>query len=297
MIPVFNRLQIKRQRARSALPPKDKAAQAPYFLFDWTLDRIEERIGIIRRDFPVCLRLGARGKPIEASIQGMEYHFTADSFYGCAAEERFILCDEEFLPFAARSIDLFYSPLNLHSVNDLPGTLLQIRQSLKDDGLFIAAMLGGETLYELRECLSLAEMEITGGISPRIAPFADKPQMGMLLQRAGFALPVVDSDIVRVSYQSVFDLMRDLRLMGEANALDARAGNFTRRSVFMRCAELYAQKYPAPDGRINASFEVIFLHGWAPHESQQKPLAPGSAKERLAAILGTEEIGTGEKPL
>jgi NADH dehydrogenase [ubiquinone] 1 alpha subcomplex assembly factor 5 len=212
------------------------------------------------------------------------------------AGRRDVAADEDFFPFAPCSLNLVVSALNLHTVNDLPGALLQINKSLKPDGLFIAAIMGGETLFELRRCLEEAELELTGGVSPRVAPFADKPQMGDLLQRAGFSLPVVDSDIVTVSYNSIFSLMRDLRRMGEGNATVGRHKTFTPRSLFLRAGEIYAEKFADPDGRIRASFEIIFLIGWAPHTSQQKPLRPGSAKTRLAEFLGTEEIGTGEKP-
>ncbi len=282
MLTVFDRSQIRRQRARSA-PSIDKYS----FLFDWTMKQLEERLSIVRRKFPLCLQIGERGPSPDNNMLGIENLFVMG---------RDVIGEEDFFPFAPQSIDLVVSALNLHTVNDLPGALLQIRQSLKPDGLFVAGILGGETLYELRSCLAEAELEISGGMTPRIAPFADKPQMGDLLQRAGFALPVVDSDIVTVTYDSIFSLMKDLRMMGEGNAITERAKHFSARRLFLRAGELYAQKFADADGRIRASFEVIFLLGWAPHQSQQQPLKPGSAKTRLAEYLGTEEIGTGEKP-
>ena len=284
MISVFDRTQIKRQRTRNADHTEN------LFLFDWAMKQMEDRLSVVRRKFSLCVRIGARGPELQRETFGIETQVTMDS----AGSD--IIAEEDFFPFASKSLDLVVSNLNLHTVNDLPGALLQIRQSLKPDGLFIAALLGGETLYELRQCFAEAELEIMGGLSPRVAPFADKPQMGDLLQRAGFSLPVVDSDIVTVTYDSIFPLMRDLRLMGEGNALIERRKTFTPRSIFLHAGNLYASKFSEPDGRIRASFEIIFLIGWAPHDSQQKPLRPGSATTKLAQFLGTEEIAAGEKP-
>lgn len=280
MITVFDRAQVRRQRQRARAHFSDHG-----FLFDWAMNQIADRLSVVRRTFPLCVQIGSRGPEIPAGF-GIEKNVVTD---------RDVICEEDFLPFAPASLDLVISNLVLHTVNDLPGALLQIRKSLKPDGLFVAALLGGETLYELRACLAEAELELTGGVTPRVSPFADKPQMGGLLQRAGFTLPVVDSDIVTVTYNSIFPLMNDLRGMGEGNAITERAKYFTRRSLFLRAGELYAQKFSDPDGRIRASFEVIFLLGWGPHASQQQPLKPGSAKTRLADALGTEEIGAGEK--
>jgi SAM-dependent methyltransferase len=199
------------------------------------------------------------------------------------------------LPFAPASFDLVVSGLNLHLVNDLPGALVQIRRALKPDGLFLAAILGGRTLRELREAFTVAESEITGGASPRVIPFADIRDCGALLQRAGFALPVTDADKVDASYATPFDLMRDVRNMGAANMLAARSRKPLSRAVLLRAAEIYAERFSLDNGRVTATFEIIHLTGWAPHESQPKPLAPGSAKTRLADALGAEERGAGEK--
>lgn len=285
MISVFDRAQIRRQRLRNAQNTNHN------FLFDWTMKQIADRLSVVRRKFPLCLQIGARGTSLPADDFGIETQIVMDTIPGGA-----IVANEDFLPFAENSLDLVVSALNLHTVNDLPGALLQINRALKPDGLFVGALMGGETLHELRQCLGEAELELTGGLSPRVAPFADKPQMGGLLQRAGFSLPVVDSDIVTVTYDSIFPLLYDLRRMGEGNAVAERRKSFTARSLFLRAGELYAAKFADPDGRIRASFEIIFLLGWAPHASQQKPLRPGSARTRLAQFLGTEEIGTGEKP-
>lgn len=283
MIAVFDRQQVKRQRLRCVRHFTNRG-----FLFDWTMKQLEERMDVVRKNFETCVQIGARGRKFESDqVQSV---ITAD------AVNADVICDEEFLPFKDKSIDLIVSPLSLHTVNDLPGALIQINRALKADGLFMGAMLGGETLYELRSCLAEAELELSGGVTPRIAPFADKPQAGALLQRAGFALPVIDSEIVTVTYDSIFPLMHDLRFMGEGNAIAERSKNFTSKSLFLRAGNIYAAKFADADGRICASFEIIFLLGWAAHESQQQPLKRGSATARLADILGTIEIGTGEKP-
>jgi SAM-dependent methyltransferase len=200
-----------------------------------------------------------------------------------------VVADEEALPLKAESFDLALSLLSLQHVNDLPGVLTQIRRTLKPDGLFIGALLGGQSLTELRSAFAAAEDEIEGGASPRVAPFADLRDMGGLLQRAGFALPVTDVDTFTVRYQTMFGLLADLRAMGATNALVERRKMPLKRRVLMRAAEIYAARFADPDGRVRATFEIVFLSGWAPHESQQKPLAPGSAKMRLADALGVKE--------
>jgi SAM-dependent methyltransferase len=206
-----------------------------------------------------------------------------------------VAADEEALPFADGSLDLVVSALALQFVNDLPGALAQIRRTLRPDGLLLAALIGGASLTELRQAFAQAESEIEGGASPRVAPFADVRELGALLQRAGFALPVVDSDRLTVRYDTVFDLMRDLRRMGATNVLHERRRTPLRRATLARTADLYAQRFADPDGRLRASFEIVWLSGWAPHESQQKPLKPGSAKQRLADALGTTERSAGDK--
>jgi SAM-dependent methyltransferase len=185
--------------------------------------------------------------------------------------------------------------LSLHLLNDIPGALIQIRRALKPDGLFLAAVLGGRTLHELREALSVAEEEIDGGVSPRVAPFADVRDYGGLLQRAGFALPVTDVDVVEVTYASALDLMRELKGMGASNVLTLRRRTPLKREILMRACEIYAQRFPVNGGRITATFEIIHLTGWAPDASQPKPLQPGSARKRLADALDTREHGAGEK--
>ena len=200
-----------------------------------------------------------------------------------------LLAEPEHVPLEPESIDLAVSLLTLHEVNDLPGLLFQIRMALKPDGLFLGAMAGGGTLQELRQSLLQAEMELTGGASPRVNPFADMRDMGSLLQRAGFALPVTDVEAVTVRYDSMFELMRDLRAMGAGNALAERSRKPATRQLFMRAAEIYRDRFSDPDGRIRSTFNIVWMSGWAPHENQQKPLKPGSATVSLASVLPSKE--------
>lgn len=197
--------------------------------------------------------------------------------------------DEERQPFRSECFDLAVSLLSLQTANDLPGALAQIRHVLKPDGLFLGALLGGQTLQELRRAMAQAEAELNGGASPRVAPFADLRDLGQLLQRAGLALPVTDIDRIVVRYDSLFGLMRDLRDLGLTNALADRNRRPPSRRLFVRAAEIYAAQYADADGRVRATFDIIWLSGWAPHESQQKPLRPGSARARLADALGVRE--------
>ncbi len=214
---------------------------------------------------------------------------------GMDAAPLVVAADEEALPFADASLDLVVSALALQYVNDLPGTLIQIRRALRPDGLLLAALIGGDTLIELREAFAAAEAEIEDGISPRVAPFADLRDMGALLQRAGFALPVTDVDRLTVLYASPDALMRDLRHMGATNPLAARRRRPLRRATLTRMTDIYRERFAGPDGRIRATFEIVWLSGWAPHDSQQRPLKPGSARARLADALGAHEVSAGEK--
>ncbi len=266
-------------------------------MFDWSARELGERLGMINRTFSRAVYLGGRSIPSMVIPEGkIGSAVVMDLCVPLVASKiPAILADEEFFPFAQGSLDLVLSNMTLHAVNDLPGALIQIKRSLKPDGLFLAAMFGGETLHELRTCLMEAEMELRGGISPRVSPFADKQQAGALLQRAGYALPVVDSEILTVTYPNLLALMRDLRGMGEGNALAHRDKSFTGKRLLLRAEELYHKRYGEADGRLRASFEILFLIGWAPHESQQKPLRPGSAEQSLAEALNTEEYAAGEK--
>ncbi len=280
---VFDRALLARRRSQVA-----GSFSEHDFLFDWARRHLSDRLIDINRDFGCGVQIGTRGALV--SHDKIAQLFTMDM-----AGDYDVCASEEFLPFKAQSLDLALSVLNLHTVNDLPGALIQVKHALKEDGLFLACMLGGETLHELRSVMSAVELEMYGGVSPRVAPFADKPQMGDLLQRAGFALPVVDSDILTVTYDNVFKLMEDLRGMGESNALAARSKVPVTKEFFMRVAQEYQDKFSEEDGRIVASFEIIFLLGWSPHSSQQQPLRPGSAQHSLAEALGGHEVKLGEK--
>ncbi len=202
----------------------------------------------------------------------------------------------ERMPFAEGAFDLIASPLALHWVNDLPGALIQLRRALKPDGLLLASMFGGDTLTELRLCLIEAESELTGGAGPRVSPFAGLQDLAGLLQRAGFALPAADRDVVTVHYREPLKLLSDLRAMGETAALSERSPRALSRRILLRAFEIYRDRFSDAEGRIRATFEILTATGWAPHESQQKPLKPGSAKTRLADALGVKEQSAGEKP-
>jgi SAM-dependent methyltransferase len=272
------------------------------FLLDRAAEDFADRLAAVLRRFDRAADLGTPTGAVRAALAGngaISTMIAVDlDFDGDAAAEGAlrVVADVEALPFAGGALDLVVSAFALETVNDLPGVLVQIRRALKPDGLFLAAMLGGDTLAELRESFAVAESEFTGGVSPRVAPFADVRDMGALLQRAGFALPVADVDQVVARYVSPLALMADLRRMGAANPLVERRRVPLRRQVLVRMMEVYADRFADPDGKVRASFDIIWLSGWAPHHSQQQPLRPGSAQARLADALGTREIGTGEKP-
>jgi SAM-dependent methyltransferase len=285
---VFDRSAV-RHRLRRAL----RQGYAD-FLLARVVEDLEDRLGAVLRTFGTALDVGT---PTPAAAAALRRSGRAASVVRLSSvpEAEAVLGDEENLPFSGGSFDLAVSLLALQSVNDLPGTLIQIRRALKPDGLFLAALLGGSTLTELRQAFAQAEAELEGGISPRVAPFVDVRDLGGLLQRAGFALPVTDADVVRVRYANPFNLMRDLRSMGLTNALAERRRTPLRRRTLLRAAEIYAERFGDPDGRVPATFEVIWLSGWTPHESQQKPLRPGSAKVRMADALGVREGHEPEK--
>jgi SAM-dependent methyltransferase len=271
------------------------------FLLREAASGLAARLADMSRTFPLVAELGCRGRALASALTGEArsrsgiaalYHAAPGHPAGPGAA---LAADEEALPFAAASLDLVFSNLSLHWTNDLPGALAQIRRALRPDGLFLGAMLGGSTLNELRCAFEAAEIENEGGVSPRVSPFVDVRDAGGLLQRAGFALPVADVDTVRASYSNIFALARELRGMGESNAVAARRTNFLRRGTLMRAAEVYRDRFGDGGGRLAATFQIIYLAGWAPHDSQQKPLRPGSAKTRLADALGVGEIAAGEK--
>lgn len=291
---VFDRQILSQRRAR-ALP----GLQDYDFLLQRAGYSLQDRLEDIPRAFPTALEIGSRTPA--AVRQGWESAsriidlLVMDLITPHVTDHAVFRGDEEMLPFQDGTLDLVISNLCLHSVNDLPGALVQIRRALKPDGLFLASMFGGETLWQLKQAFAHAETTLKNGLSPRVFPFADKQQMGGLLQRAGFSLPVVDSEILTVTYPHLFKLMADLRGMGEGNIIAARSKHNPGKAFFETAAQFYQEHFAGPDGKIEATFEIIFLIGWAPHDSQQKPLRPGSAKTSLAEALGTTEISTGEK--
>lgn len=259
-------LRARIDRARRAGPVT--------FLLDRAVEDMADRLQAVTRGFADVAEIGSPGELLRAPI--------ADRFKSIS---RVDLDESEKLPLEPESLDLALSALALQFVNDLPGVLAQIRRALKPDGLLLAAMIGGDTLTELRQSFAAAEAECEGGVSPRVAPFADLRDIGGLLQRAGLALPVTDVDRVVVRYDSAFALMADLRRMGATNILIERRRLPTRRATMLRMAQIYAERFADPDGRIRATFDIIWLSGWAPHASQPKPLRPGSAKASLEAAV------------
>lgn len=288
-IMVFDRAVVRRHRDRAA-PAFDDCD----FLHGEVAERLLDRLDDVKRAFPVALDLGCRSGLVAnrlAGRGGIETMIQADLSQAMVrrAHGRRLVADEERLPVRAHCLDLVTSLLSLHWVNDLPGALIQIARALKPDGLLLAAIFGGETLRELRQSLMEAEMEIESGFSPRVSPFADVRDIGGLLQRAGFTLPVVDSDTITVTYDHPLKLMRDLRGMGESNAVIERRKGFTRRATLLRAAEIYTDKFAAPDGRVPATFQILNLTAWTPHESQPRPKPRGSAKVSLANMFGEEK--------
>jgi SAM-dependent methyltransferase len=304
---IFDRRVLRRHRDRAA-----PGIAAHDFLLREVAERLLDRLEDVRRRFPLALDLGCHhgvvaellaGNP--ARLGGIETLVQADlspamtrlaAARGAPAlAAPAVVADEEALPFAEGSLDLVLSVLSLHWVNDLPGTLLQIARALKPDGLLLAAMIGGDSLRELREALLRAELEVEDGVSPRVSPLADVRDLGGLLQRAGFALPVVDVDSLTVTYPSALALMRELRGMGETGTDRNRRRGLTRRATLLRAAALYEEAHGDAAGRIPASIDILYLTGWAPHAAQPQPLRPGSARARLAEALGSAERSAGEK--
>ncbi len=282
-VTLFDRGAVRRHRQRALRTP------AAEFLFEDTLEKLAQRLDeMVPQSYGTALALATRGsfparlsgvRPIKAAI-ALEPAETA----GCG-----VVADPDLLPLAEGSLDLAVVLPFLHWVDDLPGAFIQLRRALRPDGALLGAMFGGDTLGELRLALTEAELHEEGGASPRVSPFTTLRDLGHLLQRAGFALPVVDSERLTVTYVNAFALMRDLRAMGETNALIERRRGFTRRATLVRAASIYAHRFSRPDGRVAATFEVLYFAGWAPHPSQPKALRPGSAAARLADALGTIE--------
>ncbi|HET7491230.1 MAG TPA: methyltransferase domain-containing protein [Bradyrhizobium sp.] len=263
---LFDRALLRTRVDRAA------RAQPATFLLDRVGEDLAERLNAVTREFSDVADVWTSG---EALSKLPRDRFKSAIQIGLQDSEA------ETLPFRPQSLDLVVSALAFQFANDLPGVLAQIRRALRPDGLLLAAMLGGDTLTELRQSFAAAESELEGGVSPRVAPFADLRDIGALLQRAGLAFPVTDVDRIVVRYDNAFALMADLRRMGATNVLIERRRTPTRRATMLRMAQIYAERFADADGRIRATFDVIWLSAWAPHESQQKPLKPGSAKVSL----------------
>jgi len=259
-----DRAALARNRVRAFDTSRDPAV----FLHEIAADEIKDRLSLVNRTFT------------DPAIVTGAPSFWADILPGAA-----IVADMETIDLQPQAHDLVIHAMGLHWASDPVGQVIQCLRALRPDGLFLAVMFGGQTLFELRAALAESETRVTGGLSPRVAPMADIRDLGALLQRAGFALPVADSLPLTVSYQTPLHLMRELRAMGEGNALADRLRQPTRRAVFDTAAQIYSDSYGTKDGRINATFELVFLTGWAPDASQQQPLRPGSATTRLADAL------------
>lgn len=293
-IRIFDRSLLRKRRDRAAA-----GFAAHDFLVREVAERLADRLDDVTRAFPLALDLGCHTGELAESLgrrggistlvqcdlsPAMAARAAANGRPSLAAPT--LAADEEWLPFADDSFDLVMSNLSLHWVNDLPGTLVQLRRILKPDGMLLIAMLGGETLKELRQALSEAEIAEEGGLSPRVSPFADVRDLGGLLQRAGFALPVVDADVVPITYGDPMRLMADLRGMGETNAVAEQRKTLTRRNTLLTALARYQQVFAAPDGRLPATFQVLTMTAWKPHPSQQQPAKPGSATASLADVVG-----------
>jgi SAM-dependent methyltransferase len=276
---IFDRQLLRQRRRRAAkLPPAT-------FLIERVAEELADRLAAVLRHFDRAFELGGPNEAVRRALAAS----------GKVASIVDVVADEEALPFRDGALDLVVSALVLQFVNDLPGTLVQVRRALRPDGLLLAALIGGDTLGELRQSFAIAESEVEEGISPRVAPFADVRDLGGLLQRAGFALPVTDVDRLTVRYDTPLALLHDLRRMGASNVLVERARRPLKRRTLARMMEIYGERFADPDGRVRATFEIVWLSGWAPHASQQQPLRPGSAQHRLADALNAKEMSAGEK--
>ncbi len=285
--PLFDRQLLQKRRQRAL---KQASLTKCDYLLNYVIEDIIDRISIIKRVFPLALNYGCHTNQLSQSLAKLDQVgsiISTDSLLKITQTlpSPRVVADEEFFPFVNSSFDLIISPLNLQWINDLPGTLTQIFKGLKPDGVFIGATLGQKSLWELRHCLLQAEEELLGGASPRVAPFADIKDLGHLLQRAGFTLPVTDRDVLKVTYPTTTQLMHEIRQMGAANNLINRSKKTVQRALFQRVEELYHQHFAQQPGKITATFEVIYLSGWAPHPEQQKPLRPGSAKVSLTDVF------------
>lgn len=287
---IFDRDQVIKNRQRAALH-----LQNHNFLFDWCLEQIIDRLNDIKRDFPKILLIGHRSSPdLKNRLRksaNVHYLATMDMTKDLLQKsDSAVIAEDDFLPFSSDSFDLVISNFSLHSVNDLPGALIQINRILKPDGAFIGALPGENTLQELRNALTQTELTLKNGISPRMIPLVTKQDMGGLMQRAGFALPVVDSQTLSVTYDDPINLIKDIRFMGEANIMVNRNKTYPGKTFLNETMSYLRQNHTDNDGKIAVTFDIIFLIGWAPHKSQQQPLKPGSAKNKLATALKSTEV-------
>jgi SAM-dependent methyltransferase len=296
---IFDRRLLILRKQRALKEAHRPAARDGGFLLDQTIADLAERLDAVERTFAAGLDLSdddGRTQNVLSKLARVETLKRLVSHQDFAVPDQDVtIGSPEVLPAETESLDLVTSALALQWVNDLPGTLVQIRRALKPDGLFIGALIGGTSLHELRDVLAVEEDEATGGISPKVAPFVDVRDFGGLLQRAGFALPVTDVDSYTVRYGNLFVLMADLRAMGATNILTHRSRRPWTKTRAVRAAQLYAERFSDPDGRIRATFQILSFSGWAPSDVQQKPMRPGSAKTRLADALGAQEVKAGDK--
>ncbi|MBZ8133016.1 methyltransferase domain-containing protein [Afifella sp. IM 167] len=286
---ILDKTLIARREARAAASPREGAD----YLLHRAVEELVDRLTMVERSFPLALAAHGRGPALAEALAAsgkVEEIVALEQSLEAASRHRgpVFVADEERLPLAEESLTLYASVLGLHNANDLPGALIQARRALKPDGLFLAVFPGGDTLMELRQAFMQAESEVSGGVSPRVAPFADIRDVGALLQRAGFALPVVDRERVSVRYGDPLSLMADLKAMGASNALLERSRRPATRGLILRAAEAYRDLYADDEGKVPATFELFALSGWAPHESQQKPAKRGSADVSLARLLGND---------
>lgn len=286
---IFDRVLLRKRKNRAA-----RTSSGYQFLHLEVAKRLGDRLNDVKRNFDLALDIGSHNgelstfEPVQTRINAL-FEMDLSDEKNILARKRRLVGDEENLPFADRKFDLVLSSMSLHWANDLPGALIQINQALKSDGLLLAAFPGGDTLWELRECLLEAEIEITGGASPRTSPMIDLHTAGNLLQRAGFALPVIDTDRITLTYSNLFSLLNELRRLGETNVVNNRSQKPPPRHFFDLAARIYHNRFSDSDGRISATFDILYLTGWVPHKTQQKPLKPGTAKTNLAKFLTSED--------
>ncbi|KAF9907782.1 hypothetical protein BX616_000325 [Lobosporangium transversale] len=300
---VFDREAKKVQKNRAA--SNVKLSRQVDYVKDEVAFRVVDRLLDIKREFNEVVELGSGSghiakhvdtdmmkKLIMCDMSEVMLSRDEEVEYEVPVERRVV--DEENLPFPENSLECVISSLSMHWINDLPGAMIQIQRSLKPDGVFIAGLFGGDTLFELRTSLQLAELDREGGISPRISPMADSRDLGSLLSRAGFTLTTVDVDEVTVNYPSAIELMEDLRAMGESNAVINRRG-LLKRDTMLAAAAIYKEMYGNPDGTIPATFQILYMIGWKPSPTQNKPLERGSAKHSLKERLEGNDLTTTTK--